>query len=139
MIKYFIFLTLAGSLLRKYLKRDTITLWQSLRPVSIKLVSWKCLGLFVSITSIDVPFYHLTQVTPFTRLEREKVSHKSGKWLCVCPFLSRLILKSPIMSIFSYFQAILHNDLVNSVKMLPCCCYMMACKETLNTVFHLVW
>ena len=36
-------MTLAGSLLKKALKTDIIILWQSLRPVSIKLVLWKLL------------------------------------------------------------------------------------------------
>ena len=78
---------------------------------------WKPLGLFVSITSIDVPFCDLTQVTPFTRLKSKKVSKKSDKWY-LSPFFrfSKLIFKSPIMSIFLYVLAILYNDLFNSIK-----------------------
>ena len=36
----------------------------------------------------------------------------------MCPFfrLSKLMFKSPIMSVFSYFLATLHNDLLNSIK-----------------------
>ena len=36
----------------------------------------------------------------------------------MCPFfrLSKLMFKSPIMSVFSYFLATLHNDLLNSKK-----------------------
>ena len=47
-------MTLAGSLLKKALKTDTIILWQSLRPISIKLALRKLLGLFVSIIQIQI-------------------------------------------------------------------------------------
>ena len=108
-------MTLAGSFLKKALKTDTIILRQSRRPISIKLALRKLLGLFVRIRSINMPFCDLTHVTPFTRLESEKVS---GKWLFVSPFfrLSKLIFKFPITSIFSYILAILHNDLFHSIK-----------------------
>ena len=74
-------MNLAGSLLKKALKTDTIILLQSVRSICIKLVLQKLLNLFVGITSIDVSLCGLTQVTLFTRLESEKVSHKSNMWL----------------------------------------------------------
>ena len=146
MIKSFvvtIFYDFSYKLLKERSRDGIIILWQWLRPVSIKLVLWKRLGLFVSITSIDVPFCDLIQVMSFTRLESEQVSHKSDKWLCISPLfrVSKLVFKSH-MSIFSYFLAkwliFIFLSIITYLipsKMLTCCCYKAVCKKTLNTIF----
>ena len=51
----------------------------TLIPVSINLIWWKLLGLFVSITSVEEPTDDFTQVTPDIRFGSEKVQHKSDK------------------------------------------------------------
>ena len=61
--------------LKKALNNDSTSLWQSLKSVSIKLVLWKRLGLFVTIRSTD----GFTHVTSGIRFESKKVTHKSGK------------------------------------------------------------
>ena len=59
----------------------TVSAYDSLllKLVSMKLVWWKRLGLFVSITSIEEPTDDFTHVTSDIRFESEEVSRKSDK------------------------------------------------------------
>ena len=52
---------------------------KTLIPVSIKLVWWILLGLFIIIISIKETTDDFTQITPDIRFESEKVSHKSDR------------------------------------------------------------
>ena len=57
----------AGIRLTKALNNGSISVWQSLTPVSIKLLWWKLLDLFVSITSIEEPNGDFMHATPDIR------------------------------------------------------------------------
>ena len=94
--------------LKKALNNDSISLWQSLIPVSIKLVRWKFLGLFVSITYIEEPTGDFTHAIPGVRFE-------------ISNFLNILlfkisILRSPTTRAFSYFLLMLLRDLLSHLE-----------------------
>ena len=57
----------------------SISLWQSLKPVSKVAVWWKHLDLFVRRTSMEVPFVDLTQVMSVIKVFDENGSHKLGR------------------------------------------------------------
>ena len=64
---------------RKFLKVSfeelSISLWQSLKPVSKVVVWWKHLDLFVRGTPIKVPFVDLAQVMSVIKFFNENVLH----------------------------------------------------------------
>ena len=56
------------------LEELSISLWQSLKPVSKVAVWWKDLDLFVRRTSIEVPFVELAHVMSIIKFFNENVS-----------------------------------------------------------------
>ena len=82
----------------------------SLMPVSITIVFWKLLGLFVNIKSIQLPGFDLKHVLDLIRLIKLLSSKKvSNIWFV------GFMLKSPKITVFSYDPLYLSNILVNSV------------------------
>ena len=60
-------------------KKEVISLWWSLIPVSVMVVLWKRLVLLARNTSIEVPDNDLKQTLLLIKFTKEKVSHRSDR------------------------------------------------------------
>ena len=103
-----------------WLLRKVITsLWWSLKPVSIGSDFRNDLGLFVSMTSIEVPWWLIKQVLSLIKFERLKISQRFPRWFSLSLLGSfRSIFKSPIKRMLSYlFVALLRAIFISWKKM----------------------